>query len=136
MSAFRPGIGRKVITQLPLAGGGTAPVAGIVVGHLARDLHVELERSDKSRFVMTLPPSEVVEMLTPSEVALAKVLAAMDTTPEGAWAPKQPHMVLSDIATALGVHGYMYNGIGRVRNGLLTPAARTLLDRARKAGVL
>lgn len=74
--------------------------------------------------------------LTPSEVALAKVLAAMETTPEGTWAPKQPHMVLSDIETALGVHGYMYNGVGRVRNGLLTPAARALLDRARKAGVL
>lgn len=128
MSLPRPGIGRKVVARLPLAGGGTALVEGVVTDHLTRDLHVELERSDKSRFVMTLPPSEVVEMLTPSEVALAKVLAAWDAW-SGTDGEGEAHEAWLAVALVLGNKGY-------ASGSSLMPVGRALVDRARKAGVL
>lgn len=70
-----------------------------------------------------------VETLTPSEVALAKVLAAWEVFPDVKWSPKEPLRTLGDISTALGAGGYIFDG-------RMTEAGRALLDRARKAGVL
>lgn len=67
-------------------------------------------------------------VLTPSEVALAKVLAAWDQwdAPEGEHGPAQ---TMIDLSQVLIEHGF-------VSAGDLTEDGRALLDRARKAGVL
>ena len=67
--------------------------------------------------------------LTPSEVALAKVLAAWDEWPDAELAPV-PTIALCGIGQALLVTGWVDDNADPTADG------QALLDRARKAGVL
>lgn len=82
--------------------------------------------------VTTVEEAEGRAALTPSEVALARVLAAVEE-----WARGEGHdgsksaRVLSVMCGPLIDYGFMYAGTGQS-----TDAGRALLARARKAGVL
>lgn len=67
-------------------------------------------------------------MLTPSEVALAKVLAAWDAW-SGTDGEGEAHEAWLAVALVLGNKGY-------ASGSSLMPVGRALVDRARKAGVL